>query len=73
MYQSRLFFIATLAVIASGAFLISVSFQYPGAISSPKLLFIIALECFAIFNLFKMNEIICKEKSQTNKTNEEIQ
>jgi len=64
MYQSRLFFIATLAVIASCAFLISVSVQYPEAISTSKLFFLIALEGFAIFNLFKMNDIARKEKTQ---------
>lgn len=70
MYQSRLFFISTLAVIASCALLISVAVQYPEAISNYNLIF---LECFAIFNLFQMSKFIRKEKSQTNKTNEEIQ
>lgn len=73
MYQSRLFFIATLAVIASCAFLISVSYQYPEAISTSKLFFLTTLEGFAVFNLFNMNAIIRKENTQSNKTNEEIQ
>lgn len=73
MLQSRLFFISTLAVIASCAFLISVAVQYPEAISTLNLFFLISLECFAIFNLFMMNAIIRKEKTKSNKTNEEIQ
>lgn len=73
MLQSRLFFISTLAVIASCAFLISIAIQYPEAISNKNLVFLIFLECFAIFNLFQMKSVICKEKTKTNKTNEEIQ
>lgn len=73
MLQSRLFFISTLAVIASCAFLISIAIQYPEAISNKNLLFLVFLECFAIFNLYMMKKFIRKEKNQTNKTNEEIQ
>jgi hypothetical protein len=70
MKNSKLFFYSHFAVIASCAFLISVKLTMPEAISDADLVFLVALESFAIFLLFKMHDMAKKEKEQTNNNNE---
>jgi len=66
MKNSKLFFYSHFAVIASCAFLISVKITMPEAISDADLVFLVALESFAIFLLFKMHSIAKKGEQTTN-------
>ncbi|WP_058961151.1 hypothetical protein [Pseudomonas syringae] len=71
MKNSTLIFYSSFIMIASAGFLGSVAYLIPDAFTRADLTFLFALQGFAIFLLFKMNEAAKKEKQQQNNNNGE--
>jgi len=69
MKNSKILFYSHFAVIASSAFLLSVLSSMPEAIPDHDLAFLIGIQVFAVFCLFKMHGI-AKKGEQTNNNNE---